>query len=177
MENKKSSEKLEKLTIRISKSKKEMLKKMVEKSSYNSLSEIARAGIEKELNVEMYKESLDFIVKALDQMLDEKLKPFIASQRKINAKYLRTSVINTYLQGEVMYKLLGDDMHKEFINMLNNARKKANYYISRDTEKMNKQDLSTFISLAKRPIKLSSVVSNGIMRFISNIEEALIEDV
>ena len=86
MENKKSSEKLEKLTIRISKSKKEMLKKMVEKSSYNSLSEIARAGIEKELNVEMYKESLDFIVKALDQMLDEKLKPFIASQRKINAK-------------------------------------------------------------------------------------------
>ena len=112
MENKKSSEKLEKLTIRISKSKKEMLKKMVEKSSYNSLSEIARAGIEKELNVEMYKESLDFIVKALDQMLDEKLKPFIASQRKINAKYLRTSVINTYLQGEVMYKLLGDYMHK-----------------------------------------------------------------
>ena len=86
MENKKSSEKLEKLTIRISKSKKEMLKKMVEKSSYNSLSEIARAGIEKELNVEMYKESLDFIVKALDQMLDEKLKPFIASQRKITAK-------------------------------------------------------------------------------------------
>ena len=106
MENKNKTEKLEKLTIRISKSKKEMLKKMVEKSSYNSLSELARAGIEKELNIEMYKESLDFIVKALDQMLDEKLKPFIASQRKINAKYLRTSVINTYLQGEVMYKLL-----------------------------------------------------------------------
>jgi len=149
LENKKSSEKLEKLTIRISKSKKEMLKKMVEKSSYNSLSEIARAGIEKELNVEMYKESLDFIVKALDQMLDEKLKPFIVSQRKINAKYLRTSVINTYLQGEVMYKLLGDDMHKEFINMLNNARKKANYYISRDTEKMHKQDLYDFYTIGE----------------------------
>ena len=149
MENKKSSEKLEKLTIRISNSKKEMLKKMVEKSSYNSLSEIARAGIEKELNVEMYKESLDFIVKALDQMLDEKLKPFIASQRKISAKDLRTSVINTYLQGEVMYKLLGDDMHKEFINMLNNARKKANYYISRDTEKMHKQDLYDFYTIGE----------------------------
>ena len=149
MENKNKSEKLEKLTIRISKSKKEMLKKMVEKSSYNSLSELARAGIEKELNIEMYKESLDFIVKALDQMLDEKLKPFIASQRKINAKYLRTSVINTYLQGEVMYKLLGDDMHKEFINMLNNARKKANYYISRDTEKMHKQDLYDFYTIGE----------------------------
>ena len=97
----------------------------------------------------MYKESLDFIVKALDQMLDEKLKPFIASQRKINAKYLRTSVINTYLQGEVMYKLLGDDMHKEFINMLNNARKKANYYISRDTEKMHKQDLYDFYTIGE----------------------------
>lgn len=97
MENKKANEKLEKLTIRISKNKKEMLKKMVEKSSYNSISELARAGIDKELNIEMYKENLDFIIKALDQMLDEKLKPFIASQRKLNAKYLRTSVINTYL--------------------------------------------------------------------------------
>lgn len=149
MENKKSSEKLEKLTIRISKSKKEMLKKMVEKSSYNSLSEIARAGIEKELNVEMYKESLDFIVKALDQMLDEKLKPFIASQRKINAKYLRTSVINTYLQGEVMYKLLGDDMHKEFINMLNNARKKPIIIYHETQKKMNKQDLYDFYTIGE----------------------------
>ena len=117
MENKKANEKLEKLTIRISKNKKEMLKKMVEKSSYNSISELARAGIDKELNIEMYKENLDFIIKALDQMLDEKLKPFIASQRKLNAKYLRTSVINTYLQGEVMNKLLGDNMHKDFIKM------------------------------------------------------------
>lgn len=124
MENKKANEKLEKLTIRISKNKKEMLKKMVEKSSYNSISELARAGIDKELNIEMYKENLDFIIKALDQMLDEKLKPFIASQRKLNAKYLRTSVINTYLQGEVMNKLLGDNMHKDFIKMLNEARKK-----------------------------------------------------
>lgn len=149
MENKKANEKLEKLTIRISKSKKEMLKKMVEKSSYNSISELARAGIDKELNIEMYKENLDFIIKALDQMLDEKLKPFIASQRKLNAKYLRTSVINTYLQGEVMNKLLGDNMHKDFIKMLNEARKKANYYISRDTESMSKQDLYDFYTIGE----------------------------
>ena len=149
MENKKANEKLEKLTIRISKNKKEMLKKMVEKSSYNSISELARAGIDKELNIEMYKENLDFIIKALDQMLDEKLKPFIASQRKLNAKYLRTSVINTYLQGEVMNKLLGDNMHKDFIKMLNEARKKANYYISRDTESMSKQDLYDFYTIGE----------------------------
>lgn len=149
MENKKANEKLEKLTIRISKNKKEILKKMVEKSSYNSISELARAGIDKELNIEMYKENLDFIIKALDQMLDEKLKPFIASQRKLNAKYLRTSVINTYLQGEVMNKLLGDNMHKDFIKMLNEARKKANYYISRDTESMSKQDLYDFYTIGE----------------------------
>ena len=122
---------------------------MVEKSSYNSISELARAGIDKELNIEMYKENLDFIIKALDQMLDEKLKPFIASQRKLNAKYLRTSVINTYLQGEVMNKLLGDNMHKDFIKMLNEARKKANYYISRDTESMSKQDLYDFYTIGE----------------------------
>lgn len=149
MENKKANEKLEKLTIRISRNKKEMLKKRVEKSSYNSISELARAGIDKELNIEMYKENLDFIIKALDQMLDEKLKPFIASQRKLNAKYLRTSVINTYLQGEVMNKLLGDNMHKDFIKMLNEARKKANYYISRDTESMSKQDLYDFYTIGE----------------------------
>ena len=89
------------------------------------------------------------ISQAPSKTVHEKLKPFIASQRKINAKYLRTSVINTYLQGEVMYKLLGDDMHKEFINMLNNARKKANYYISRDTEKMHKQDLYDFYTIGE----------------------------
>ena len=126
-----------------------MLKKMVEKSSYNSISELARAGIDKELNIEMYKENLDFIIKALDQMLDEKLKPFIENQRKLNAKYLRTSVINTYLQGEVMNKLLGDNMHKDFIKMLNEARKKANYYISRDTESMSKQDLYDFYTIGE----------------------------
>lgn len=149
MEKKKESERLEKLTIRISKEKKEKIKKIVEKSSYNSISELARAGIDKELNIEMYKESLDFIVKELDSMLDEKLKPFIASQRKINAKYLRTTAINTYLYGEVMCQLLGDDMYKNFIQMLSDARKKANYYISHDTENMSKKDLYDFYTIGE----------------------------
>lgn len=149
MEKKKGEEKLEKLTIRISKDKKEQIKKIVEKSTYNSISELARAGIDKELNIEMYKENLDFIIKELDCMIDEKLKPFIASQRKINAKYLRTTAINTYLNGEIMAKLFGDDMHKTFIQMLANARKKANYYISRDTEGMSKKDLYDFYEIGE----------------------------
>ena len=108
MEKKKESEKLEKLTIRLSKDKKESIKKMVEKSSYNSISELARAGIDKEL-----------------------------------------TVINTYFNGEIMSKLFGDDMHKDFIQMLNDARKKANYYISRDTEGMTKKDLFDFYTIGE----------------------------
>lgn len=142
-------EKLEKLTIRISKEKKEELKKLVEKSSYNSISELARAGIDKELNIQIYKDNLDFIIKELDKIIDAKLNPFIKSQRKLNAKYLRTSAINTYLLGELLDKLLGDDMHKQFINMLTNARNKANYYISRDTENMTKKDLYDFYTIGE----------------------------
>ena len=112
-------------------------------------SDIIRSAIEKELNIQMYKDSLDFIIKELVCMLDEKLKPFIASQRKINAKYLRTTATNTYLNGEIMSKLFGDDMHKEFIQMLNDARKKANYYISRDTEEMTKKDLFDFYTIGE----------------------------
>lgn len=142
-------EKLEKLTIRISKEKKDELKKLVEKSSYNSISELARAGIDKELNIQIYKDNLDFIIKELDKIIDAKLNPFIKSQRKLTAKYLRTSAINTYLLGELLDKLLGDDMHKQFINMLTNARNKANYYISRDTENMTKKDLYDFYTIGE----------------------------
>ena len=149
MESREESEKLVRVTINIPKYKKEMITKIVEKSTYNNVSELIRAGIDKELNIQMYKDNLDFIIKELDCMLDEKLKPFIASQRKINAKYLRTIAINTYLNGEIMSKLLGDTMHKNFIQMLETARKQANYYISRDTEGMNKKDLYDFYEIGE----------------------------
>ena len=141
-------EKLVPIIVRLSKEKKEILEKLASKQRRFE-SDIIRSGIEKELNIQMYKDSLDSIIKELDCMLDEKLKPFIASQRKINAKYLRTTVINTYLNGEIMSKLFGDDMHKEFIQMLNDARKKANYYISRDTEEMTKKDLFDFYTIGE----------------------------
>ena len=110
-------------------------------------SDIIRSGIEKELNIQMYNDNLDFIVKQLDRILDARLSPFIKSQRKLTAKYLRTSAINTYLLGEFFDKILGDDIHKNFIKMLNNARNKANYYISRDTENMTKEDLYDFYTI------------------------------
>ena len=149
MENKKEEEKLVRITINVPKYKKDMIIKVVEKGTYNNVSELVRAGIEKELNVQMYKDNLDFVIKELDGMIDKKLEPFIKSQRKINAQHLRTSAINTYLQGEVLYRLLGDDMHKQFIDMLTNARKKANYYINHDTENMSKQDLYDFYTIGE----------------------------
>lgn len=149
MRKKKEEDVLEKVTIRLPKSKKEMIINIVEKGSYNSISELVRAGIDKELNMQIYKDNLDFIIKELDSMIDAKLKPLIQSQRKMSVKHLRTSAINTYLAGEVLHRLLGDDMHKNFTQMLNNARKKANYYINRDTENMSKQDLYDFYTIGE----------------------------
>lgn len=125
-----------------------MLEKLASKQGRFE-SDIIRSGIEKELNIQMYNDNLDFIVKQLDSIVDARLSPFIKSQRKLNAKYLRTSAINTYLLGEFFDKILGDDMHKNFIKMLNNARNKANYYISRDTENMTKENLYDFYTIGE----------------------------
>ena len=141
-------EKLVPIIVRLPKEKKEMLKKLASKQGRFE-SDIIRSGIEKEFNIQMYNDNLDFIVKQLDSIVDAKLTPFIKSQRKLTAKYLRTSAINTYLLGEFFDKILGDDMHKNFIKMLNNARNKANYYISRDTENMTKEDLYDFYTIGE----------------------------
>lgn len=141
-------EKLVPIIVRLPKEKKEMLEKLASKQGRFE-SDIIRSGIEKELNIQMYNDNLDFIVKQLDSIVDAKLSPFIKSQRKLTAKYLRTSAINTYLLGEFFDKILGDDMHKNFIKMLNNARNKANYYISRETENMTKEDLYDFYTIGE----------------------------
>lgn len=148
MKEQKEEEKLVPIIVRIPKYKKDMLEKLATKQGKYE-ADVIRSGIDKELDIQMYKDNLDFIIKELDNMIDAKLDPFIKSQRKINAKHLRTSAINTYLAGEVLHRLLGDDMHKNFTQMLKNARKKANYYINRDTENMSKQDLYDFYTIGE----------------------------
>lgn len=148
MKEQKEEEKLVPIIVRIPKYKKDMLEKLATKQGKYE-ADVIRSGIDKELDIQMYKDNLDFIIKELDNMIDAKLDPFIKSQRKINAKHLRTSAINTYLAGEVLHRLLGDDMHKNFTQMLNNARKKANYYINRETENMSKQDLYDFYTIGE----------------------------
>ncbi len=148
LKEQKEENKLVPIIVRIPKYKKEMLEKFAAKQGLHEV-DIVRNGIDKELNLEMYRDNLDFIIKELNKMIEAKLDPFIKSQRKINAKHLRTSAINTYLQGEVLYRLLGDDMHENFKQMLTNARKKANYYISHDTEGMSKKDLYDFYTIGE----------------------------
>ena len=148
MQDNKEKDKLVTIIVRIPKYKKEMLEKIASKQGKYE-ADIIRNGLDKELNIQMYKDNLDFIIKELDKMLDAKLKPFIASQRKLNAKYLRTTAINTYLSGEILSKLLGDDMHKQFVELLSKARNKANYYINHDTENMSKQDLYDFYTIGE----------------------------
>lgn len=44
-------------------------------------------------------------------------------------------------------QLLGDEYYEQFNSMLNDARKKANYYVSKDTEGMSKMDLYDFYNI------------------------------
>ena len=141
-------EKLVTMVIRIPKYKKEMIKNIA-KNQGRYEADIIRSGIDKELNIDLYQDKLEELIKKVLKPIEEKIDKFLKSQRKINAKHLRTSAINTYLQGEVLYRLLGDDMHKQFIDMLTNARKKANYYINHDTENMSKQDLYDFYTIGE----------------------------
>lgn len=103
---KKSEEEIVKLTIRIPKSKKEMMTKIVEKSSYNSLADLTRAGIDKEINLQIYKDNMDVIVKELSKLIDIKLDSFFNSQRKLNANNVRINALNTYIMGEVMRRIM-----------------------------------------------------------------------
>ena len=144
---KQNKEEYVKIVVKIPKSKKEMIYKVVEKSSYNNASELIRAGIEKELNLQIYKDNLDLIVKELSKLIDVKLDGFIKSQRKLYANNVRISAINTYAVGEMMRKVLGDELHNEYLEILKSAREKANYFVCRKAEEISKEELLDFYNI------------------------------
>lgn len=148
MKDKKEEEKLVKISFRIPLYKKKMIYKAVEKSGYNNASELIRAGVDKELNLQIYKDNLDFIVKEIDREIEAKLNPFIKSQRSLNAKYTRSSAINTYLLAEIMEKLLRDDLKDDFKYSLKVARQKANLYVNKKVdENMKDEDILDYYSI------------------------------
>lgn len=133
-------EKLVTMVIRIPKYKKEMIKNIAKNQGRHE-ADIIRSGIDKELNIDLYQDKLEELIKKVLKPIEEKIDKFLKSQRKINAKFLRTTAISMYLNSEVMKNLLGDEYYEQFKMMLNDARKKANYYVSKDTEGMSEIDL------------------------------------
>ena len=132
--------------IRIPRYKKRMIKNIAKiQGKYEA--DIIRSGIDKELNIGLYKDKMEELIKEILKPIEEKMDKFLKSQRKMSAKFLRTTAISTYLNSEVMKNLLGDEYHELFNKMLNDARKKANYYMNRDTEGMSKMDLYDFYNI------------------------------
>lgn len=144
---KKKEQKSEKILLRLTKEQKEQIFNVVEKSSYTSASELIRAGIEKEINLQMYKDNMEVILQEIDKCINYKLDGFIKSQRKLYANNVRISVLNTYVLGEVMKRIIGDDLHKEYTEILKSAREKANYFVNRKAEDISKEELMDFYNI------------------------------
>lgn len=144
---KKESKKTEVIMLRLPKEQKEKIFKIVEKSSYNNASELIRAGIEKELNLQMYKDNLKVITEAIDKILDKKFNDFLYSQRKLTANNVRMNALSTYIMGEVMKRIMGDELHEEFLKIIKSGRLKANYYVSRRADEMTEEELLDFYNI------------------------------
>ncbi len=144
---KKKEQKSEKILLRLTKEQKEQIFNVVEKSSYTSASELIRAGIEKEINLQMYKDNMEVILQEIDKCINYKLDGFIKSQRKLYANNVRISALNTYVLGEVMKRIIGDDLHKEYREILKSAREKANYFVNRKAEDISKEELMDFYNI------------------------------
>ena len=145
--SKKDKEEYVQIVVKIPKSKKEMIYNVVAKSSYSNASDLIRAGIDKELNLQIYKDNLDIIVQELNKIIDYKLDGFIKSQRKLYANNVRISALNTYVMGEVMKRIMGDELHKEYVEILKSAREKANYFVNRKVEDISKEELMDFYNI------------------------------
>lgn len=137
------------ILIRLPKELKQKIFKVVEKSSYNNASELIRAGIDKELNLQMYKDNMDIIIKELSKLIDIKLDSFIKSQRKLTANNVRISAVNTYIMGEVMSRVMGDELYTTFLQILESGRVKANYFVNRNAEEISKEELLNFYGIGK----------------------------
>ena len=146
---KKDNKKTEVIMLRLPKEQKEKIFKVVTKSSYNNASELIRAGIDKELNLQMYKDNMDVIIKELSKLIDIKLDSFLYSQRKLSANNVRMNALNTYINGEIMKRILGDTFREDFLKIIESGRIKSNYYVSRKAEDISKEELLDFYGINK----------------------------
>lgn len=87
--DKNKKEKLIPVVVRISEEKKNKIKKLAEKQGKTE-ADIMREGIERIININMYKNNLDYISNKIKESISIDLKKFYKSQRKMQAKLLRT---------------------------------------------------------------------------------------
>ena len=71
---------------------------------------------------------------------------YYKSQRANNA---RINALNTYILGEVMKRIMGDELNQEYLNILEKGRQKANYYVSRNVEEITKEELQNFYNIGE----------------------------
>ena len=141
------TERTEKITVRITKEQKEEIKKLISKREITE-SEAIREGISMLLDIQVYKDNLDFILKELARMVDAKVDPFIKSQRLLNIKYTRSASINTYLVANMLERLLSEGFKEEYDSAVKTAREKASLYVNKEVpEGMQEEDILDYYEI------------------------------
>ena len=51
--------------------------------------------------------------------------------------------------GEVMKRIMGDELHEEFLKIIKSGRLKANYYVSRKADEMKQEELYDFYNIGE----------------------------
>lgn len=51
--------------------------------------------------------------------------------------------------GEVMKRIMGDELYKEFLKILESGRVKSNYFVSRNAQDISKEELLEFYGIGK----------------------------
>ena len=96
--------------------------KNIAKSQGRYEADIIRSGIDKELNLDLYQDKMEELIKKILKPIEKKDK-FLKLPRKISVKFLRTMAIGTYLNSKVMKNLLGDKHYERFNKMLKMQKK------------------------------------------------------
>ena len=116
----KEEEKLVTMVIRVPKYKKDMIKNIA-KSQGRYEADIIRSGIDKELNLDLYQDKMEELIKEILKPIEEKMDKFLKSQRKITVKFLRTiNFIKKHINLTILYiyviiKLLFKNKYKKYL--------------------------------------------------------------
>ena len=174
MKEQKEEEKLVPVIVRIPKYKKDMLEKLATKQGRYE-ADIVRSGIDKELDLQIYKDNLDFIIKENEIYFQDEL---ISENKEINA-YISTSNIDLkekfglkhkndmYYDMYLNYKYLEKKLYIEIVKV---EDEKRNYYIYIPTEGEKK------MLMKKLEEYIEKNYNQSIEEFIKEVEMEEVEE-